>query len=217
MARTAAPVLEAPPRLDLIQSILASCSEQQRRLDARPAADGVVDRPRRTVKHTFNLTRYELPELIDALGYKTGVEVGVNLGQFSYHLLKYSRLERLSSVDNYSGKYRKAMRCAQSYLSRFGGRSQLLVRESVDAAGAFPGQADFVYIDAAHDEASVTTDIQAWRKIVRPGGMLAGHDYTGAHAGVMAAVDKFAAESGLPLFLTAELWATWMFFMPEAE
>src|SRR5689334_8405708 len=36
---------------------------------------------------------------------------------------------------------------------------------------------DLVYIDGEHDEASVRADINGARRLVKPGGWLAGHDY----------------------------------------
>jgi len=36
---------------------------------------------------------------------------------------------------------------------------------------------DFVFIDSCHDYEAVKADIQAWSKKIRPGGVLAGHDY----------------------------------------
>ena len=36
---------------------------------------------------------------------------------------------------------------------------------------------DFVFIDADHSQASVQADIHAWRPKLRPGGILAGHDW----------------------------------------
>ena len=51
--------------------------------------------------------------------------------------------------------------------------------------------ADCVYIDAAHNEQAVTDDIRAWIWKVRPGGILAGHDYGHLdYGGVKRAVDK---------------------------
>lgn len=37
---------------------------------------------------------------------------------------------------------------------------------------------EFVFIDAAHDHDSVRSDIRAWVGKVKPGGILAGHDYS---------------------------------------
>lgn len=48
---------------------------------------------------------------------------------------------------------------------------------------------DAVFIDAAHDQQSVENDIGAWLPKVKPGGILAGHDYD--EAGVKSAVDSY--------------------------
>jgi predicted O-methyltransferase YrrM len=61
---------------------------------------------------------------------------------------------------------------------------------SAEAAAAFgPASVDLVFIDAAHDYDSVAADIEAWRLAVKPGGVLAGHDYDGSWPGVVRAVD----------------------------
>lgn len=49
---------------------------------------------------------------------------------------------------------------------------------------------DFVFIDAAHDYESVKADIQAWIPKVKPGCVLAGHDYCDAWPGVKQSVDE---------------------------
>jgi hypothetical protein len=51
------------------------------------------------------------------------------------------------------------------------------------------GTADMVFIDAAHDAPSVRRDIVTARRLLRPGGLLCGHDYSDAWPGVMEAVD----------------------------
>lgn len=49
---------------------------------------------------------------------------------------------------------------------------------------------DSVFIDACHHYAECCADIQAWRALLRPGGILAGHDYWPVHTGVMDAVNE---------------------------
>ena len=53
------------------------------------------------------------------------------------------------------------------------------VRE--DSAGAAryfdDGQVDYCFIDADHSEGAVVRDIKSWLPKVKPGGILAGHDY----------------------------------------
>ena len=62
---------------------------------------------------------------------------------------------------------------------------------------------DFVYIDARHDYESVLEDLNAWFHKVKPGGILAGHDYADGMLpqgdfGVKSAVDEFFAEQRHP-------------------
>jgi hypothetical protein len=49
---------------------------------------------------------------------------------------------------------------------------------------------DSVWIDASHEYEHVNGDIQAWREIVKPGGLICGHDYWPVHVGVMRAVNE---------------------------
>jgi hypothetical protein len=51
------------------------------------------------------------------------------------------------------------------------------------------GSLDFVFIDAGHAYDEVKRDIELWIGKVKPGGVLAGHDYT-THPGVKQAVDE---------------------------
>jgi hypothetical protein len=63
---------------------------------------------------------------------------------------------------------------------------------STRAAALFPdASVDFVFLDAAHDEANVTADLAAWWPKIKPGGTLAGHDYDDYWTGVVKAVNGF--------------------------
>lgn len=50
------------------------------------------------------------------------------------------------------------------------------------------GQLDVVFIDADHQYISVIRDIKAWLPKIKPGGIIAGHDYNNPNAGVKEAV-----------------------------
>lgn len=67
---------------------------------------------------------------------------------------------------------------------------------SVDAAKTFSdGSLDAVFIDAEHTSEAVAADIAAWLPKVKPGGIIAGHDfdYEGVKAAVSAALPKAEA------------------------
>ncbi len=60
--------------------------------------------------------------------------------------------------------------------------------------------ADAVYIDAGHEEAEVMIDLELYWQRVNPGGVMFGDDYLPAWPGVVAAVNKFAARIGIPVW-----------------
>lgn len=51
------------------------------------------------------------------------------------------------------------------------------------------GEADMLFIDARHDYNSVRADIKNWSPLVRPGGIISGHDYHESWPGVIKAVN----------------------------
>lgn len=70
-------------------------------------------------------------------------------------------------------------------------------RPSVEAARDFSDQSlDFVFLDAGHTFEATRDDLAAWWPKLKPGGLVAGHEYAGA-PGVRAAVDAFVADRGL--------------------
>ncbi len=75
-----------------------------------------------------------------------------------------------------------------------------ILTSSLEASRLFAaGSLDFVFLDAAHDYASVRDDIAAWWPKIAPGGMLAGHDYQPDWPEVIRAVDEhFGSRFGVP-------------------
>lgn len=87
---------------------------------------------------------------------------------------------------------------------------------SPEAATAFAdGSLDFVFIDGAHEREAVERDIQGWWPKVKPGGLMAGHDYFrygGAeHPGVKQAVDAFVRSHGLGYAFRTDR-SSWMIY-----
>ena len=93
----------------------------------------------------------------------------------------------------------------------------VLRKTSFQAARDFPDEHfDCVYIDAAHDYKSVLIDLVTWWPKIRPGGILAGHDYFLYQAAnhrieVPTAVDEFFAHvPQVALAITNDDPPTWL-------
>lgn len=54
---------------------------------------------------------------------------------------------------------------------------------------------DSIFIDGCHHLAEVRSDIEGWLPFLRTGGLLSGHDYWPANAGVMSAVQETLADN----------------------
>lgn len=134
-----------------------------------------------------NMDREELAVLFCELGYKVGVEIGVQKGIYSEVLCKNNPNLLLYSVDPwlaYKGYYEFV---TQRHLDEFYAEAQerlkpyncrLVRKTSMDAVNDFENNSlDFVYIDGNHGLPWVIDDICAWDRKVRRGGIVSGHDY----------------------------------------
>lgn len=102
-----------------------------------------------------------------------GAEVGVLYGEMSAKLLERNDLT-LYMVDSRTNDR------LPTVLARFPERAKFLHMPSLEAAKQIPdGSLDFVFIDADHTLPGVSSDWDAWKPKVKPGGLLCGHDYTG--------------------------------------
>jgi hypothetical protein len=188
-------------------------------------------------------TRDQLPLLLDRRGLLgTGVEIGVQRGRYSEFLLTNWHGRRLVSVDPWrevpdgeyvdranvpqaaqEGRYRETV----ERLQRFGSRSEIWRMTSAEAATHVEaGTLDFVYVDARHDFDSVLEDLGCWWPKLRPGAIMAGHDYVDGDLpngvfGVKSAVDRFFDELELDVHATdgrpaaVELFPTWIVEVPR--
>lgn len=180
-------------------------------------------------------TREELPELLEARGLcGIGAEVGVQYGLFSHHLLSHwtgtlisidpwMHCETYDDVANVASETQEEIyEAARKRLAIFGSRSQLWRQTSLEAARDLgDGTLDFVYLDARHDQASVAEDLAAWWPKVRPGGIIAGHDYLDGNLpegnfGVRSAVTQFFGSLRIEVkstFLDPP-WLSWIVVAP---
>jgi len=137
--------------------------------------------------------RTELVKIINELGLKKGVEVGVAQGEFSEYLLKNSNLDILYSIDAWSQDleamkaYRTASLMAnmdkyyekaKNTLSAFGSKSVIIKDISENAVKQFKNESlDFVYLDASHMFSGFALDLINWWEKLKFGGLFAGHDF----------------------------------------
>jgi len=133
------------------------------------------------------------------------VEVGVAGGDTALFLL--DRLPWLDAtlVDPYAedAPYSSPVQQRSSYetlevlIRRFPGRARLLRLPSLSAASELKRQGrqvDAVFIDGDHSYSFVRADLWGWDAApLRPGGLLAGHDFSWEHLGVPTAVASWRA------------------------
>ena len=214
---------------------LAKRPELERvRMAMLPPMRATYARPRPVVP-----VREELPFLLNARGLLgTGAEVGVKTGWFSEVLLDRWKGRKLISIDPWEADAPDAyvdvanvtqeqhdafLSETQGRLERFGPRSEIWRDYSTTAADRVADRSlDFVYLDARHDHDSVIEDLEAWVGKVKPGGVIAGHDYVDGQFeegdfGVKSAVDRFFGERGVRVTGTwgDPPWPSWIVLIPE--
>ena len=196
--------------------------------------------------------RDQLGHIMEQIGGTVGVELGVKTGTFSQQVLRdwksctrfylvdsWRRLPNYVDIANVDDAQHLAnMFDARRRLSPFAARTSFLFLPmlTAEAAELVPPGLDLVYVDARHDYCGVAEDIAAWWPKLRPGGVLAGHDYLtsaevrartpwqdwslcadgSVRAGaVKQAVRDFAARAGgLPVEVSADEWPTWLVRKP---
>jgi hypothetical protein len=179
-------------------------------------------------------TRNHFGALFKAMGYLTGAEVGVQLGDFAaviraywpqgeYHLVdRWRHAEGYVDIANKEDE--EQVKFYMHVVSRFSSDFDIHIHrhDSVDAANRFPNEFfDWIYIDADHSYDGCLRDLLAWYPKLKPGGVFAGHDYldglfTAGDFGVKSAVGDFVKGKDVSLLVTRDPdWPSWYFLKPE--
>jgi predicted O-methyltransferase YrrM len=127
-----------------------------------------------------------IDSLVKIHKWKTGAELGVREGNFTYYLLKYNPDLNMIAIDlwdehedvkgsfNHSNNYKEAMEKFINYPDRV----RVLRLLTTEAYKQFPDKYfDFIFIDASHDYNSCKLDIQNWYHKIKDNGFITGHDY----------------------------------------
>jgi hypothetical protein len=173
-------------------------------------------------------SRDELPQLFVDRGYKVGVEVGVEEGEFSEKLCRAGL--QISAIDSWEKEsdYEETLKRLSSYPN-----CKIIRKTSMEAVNEFKDKSlDFVYIDADHRFRYIAEDLYEWSKKVRSGGIVCGHDYFFPlnkrgketwHVGYVlrAYTEAFGIENWYVLGLKNKVkgtardkWRSWMFIKP---
>lgn len=196
--------------------------------------------------------REEFGRMLESLGgFKVGVELGVQTGNYALLMLstwpsaeKYYLVDLWSHQLNYvdganvdNGTHEVKMHYAQAKLKEYKHKTVFIKDFTSKAAAQIPDLVDFVYVDARHDYCGAMEDMETYWPKIRPGGIMAGHDYASAHqvyvrtngkdnyslcmngtinhGAVRGAVDDFARKRNLQVSVTwgehhAYIWKSWL-------
>ena len=171
-------------------------------------------------------TREKLAEYFAELGFKKGVEIGVEQGKFTEVLCK-TGLE-VYAIDAWKSHRGYRDHVNQEKLDGFLEKTKerlssydchVIKGFSMDIVKQFEDESlDFCYIDANHSFRYIAEDIYEWSKKVRKGGIVSGHDYSvvtdkhGLNAcHVKYVVDAWVEAKEIELFTTKERTPSWFY------
>ena len=131
-----------------------------------------------------NISRDILAHWFKDLGFTKGAEIGVYEASYSMTLLRANSKLKLYCIDpweplpEYGDELRMEIAYQTALKSLQDTHSVIIRKYSKDAVTDFePGSLDFVYIDGDHSLHGASFDIENWSQIVRPGGIVSGHDF----------------------------------------
>ena len=131
------------------------------------------------------LNREELAKTFPPHG--VGAEIGVLYGEYARILYSNARPKLLYLVDRWTLNTQDDWPVGSDWnailseaKSQFNGTNsvEVIISDSIDWMRSMPTDSlDWIYIDANHSYECVMTEIQEARRIVKPSGIIAGHDY----------------------------------------
>lgn len=193
--------------------------------------------------------RKHIPKLLEARGFTDGAEVGVKDGWNARDILSqwpscknFQLIDLWKEQENYvdssnanDAKQEQRFVRTKKILAEWKDKTTFLRMLSTEAAKKIKDQSlDYIYIDARHDYCGVKEDMEAYYPKLRPGGILAGHDFLyssevpaqdwsicgdgSVNAGaVRGAVQEFAESHGLVIsvmYREEHIFNTWMIQKP---
>jgi hypothetical protein len=136
--------------------------------------------------------RADIAQLLEKEKFMVGAELGVLQGAFAAQTLaqwpsamQYVLVDLWAQQENYLDLANAAADVQEGRLSEtkaniapWADKVQICRNFTTACATQFPaGHFDFVYVDARHDRKGVLEDLEAWWPLVRPDGLVCGHDF----------------------------------------
>lgn len=147
--------------------------------------------------------RNDIIPMLEQLKWTTAIEVGVQKGLLAKKMLsnwksctEYKLVDLWGKEEGYQEPgghsqdfHDRAYGETRRRVKPFMDKVEFFVMRSTDAAKKMQdNHFDFVYLDARHDYCAVAEDIRSYWPKVRPGGILAGHDFIDAQYAVSSSV-----------------------------
>lgn len=175
-------------------------------------------------------SRYKILEAFRDLNFTSGVEVGTEHGVYAKRICNNNPQLKLYCVDPYvvfpyyNGQKEQEevntfYEAAKNRLSNF--NCEILKMTSMEAVKQFePNSLDFAFIDGNHTFEFVMNDIIYWSRIVKPGGVVYGHDLN-PNSHVEIAMNAYATAYEIkPWFILhagGKILDCWMFVRQEED
>eukprot|EP00397_Hematodinium_sp_SG-2012_P044228 GEMP01049347.1.p1 GENE.GEMP01049347.1~~GEMP01049347.1.p1 ORF type:complete len:348 (+),score=70.00 GEMP01049347.1:279-1322(+) len=150
------------------------------------------------------------------------VEVGVFVGHLSKFILDDPEIPnvKLTGIDpyigidgSYPGNFSQEMQpddpyiIAQALYNEYPGRAQLAPTTSAEVASLYPNNSvDIVFLDGCHLYHCIKEDLELWLPKVKPGGIIAGHDFSPQWPGVVLAVHEARRNRAVTLGMDWMYW-----------
>jgi hypothetical protein len=143
------------------------------------------------------LTETEGRALADLARGKAVLEIGSYFGRSTVCMAQTA--SHVHAVDPFDGRATNSPQyCFPTFMEHLCKHGLLdkvtaCVGTSAQVVPQLQDRFDFVFIDGAHDKASVLEDTRLARAVLKPGGCIAYHDYADTDKGVIEAVDELVA------------------------
>lgn len=142
-----------------------------------------------------------------------GAEIGVASGDNALSICEELNIKKLFLIDPYIPysdggvitQYVDSCNIAVRKLEKYKDKLEFIKLSSDEAVGKISEELDFVYVDGNHSYEFVLNDIEKYIQLLKPDGIIGGHDYWNL-TGVPKAVNESAKKLGWNLTVSLPDW-----------